>query len=80
MKKLVLLVVLGFGSAMPAQADDVSPWFGGEGSEPFQISSTTVQVSARETVPLIALPQDCELPDCPDKDKLAKDASSAEAP
>jgi hypothetical protein len=79
MKTLVLAFV-GLMVTVPAQAEELSPWFGGENTAPFQVAVDTTQAVATAETPLAVVPEPCTQPDCPLTPNLAIGSIRAVAP
>jgi hypothetical protein len=80
--KIHVLLVAGFvfAIAAPVQAEELSPWFGSEGTDAFQVVAAEPSLLAQADSPNVATEMSCELPDCPLEAKLAKETSEAAAP
>ncbi len=77
-------VVLGFGLMLammvPAQAEERSPFFGGEGTEVFQVVIDEPPALLQAEASLVVPEMSCEVPDCPSGANLAKGTDEAVAP
>jgi hypothetical protein len=79
MRTLVLAFV-GLMVMVPAHAEELSPWFGGENVAPFQVASDTTQAVATAETPLAVVSDTCSQPDCPLAPNLAIGSIRAVAP
>ncbi len=69
-----------FAVMAPAQAEESSPFFGGEDTEVFQVVIDEPPALLQAEASLVVPEMICEVPDCPSGANLAKGIDEAAAP